>query len=586
VRVTLTLYAAYQVTNETFRFVTHPRWHPSGSTIIAQKSYTSASSVGAAEVWQFPVPPADGQVHHVGVGAGKRVIGRTLPPGWPASNYNRQNIGPEQAVWSGEDAIIYSKNIADAGLARFRYNKGKQLVYVARCETEPFMSDVHQGIYAIFQHNVSTGSTETLVSSFPGGANRPELSRDGKTLAFVRRVRDKEALVLVDLASGTHTHIWYGLTYDLSTIYAPMGTYPTFSFTPNDDAIIIWAAGKIWRVPLTVNSLGQKVGGSAPVLLPFTAKIAKRIAETLRPKTNLVDIETAEQQRLYAFSEPDVNEHGDAVLVNGAGVTYYQSHLGIVSKPPIIAPRQHPELPYYSPSFVPLRPDLIIHARWHDTNFTTFELAQLTSGFTAELTGLPLGRYISPTISSNRGPARKIAFVRFGGTTATGNIVAIAGEGLYVGDIVIPGDFSWTRSIEVRNVRLVSSDIASGPLKLRFLEGARKLLVQRENTAATIDLASEDPFGAYAETQVASAKMSNEVAVSGTHLAWVEQQHVHLVPLKEAGSTSVWAKPGNVTLGTARLSLDGGHDIIFSGDGKRLFWLLGKFSANIVANIV
>jgi hypothetical protein len=35
------------------------------------------------------------------------------------------------------------------------------------------------------------------VPAFPGGASRPELSRDGRTLAFVRRVRDKEALVLM-----------------------------------------------------------------------------------------------------------------------------------------------------------------------------------------------------------------------------------------------------------------------------------------------------------------------------------------------------------------------------------------------------
>jgi len=57
-------------------------------------------------------------------------------------------------------------------------------------------SDVHSGIYAIFSKNLTTGVTETLVSSSPGGASRPELSRDGRTLAFVRRVRDKEALVL------------------------------------------------------------------------------------------------------------------------------------------------------------------------------------------------------------------------------------------------------------------------------------------------------------------------------------------------------------------------------------------------------
>lgn len=59
------------------------------------------------------------------------------------------------------------------------------------------MADVHKGIYAIFATNFTTRETRTLVNAVPGGANRPELSRDGRTLAFVRRVRDKEALVLM-----------------------------------------------------------------------------------------------------------------------------------------------------------------------------------------------------------------------------------------------------------------------------------------------------------------------------------------------------------------------------------------------------
>lgn len=59
------------------------------------------------------------------------------------------------------------------------------------------MADVHKGIYAIFATNITTRETRTLVGAVPGGASRPELSRDGRTLAFVRRVRDKEALVLM-----------------------------------------------------------------------------------------------------------------------------------------------------------------------------------------------------------------------------------------------------------------------------------------------------------------------------------------------------------------------------------------------------
>lgn len=55
---------------------------------------------------------------------------------------------------------------------------------------------MHKGIYSIFAKNLTSGVKETLVDVFPGGASRPILSRDGRTLAFVRRVRDKEALVL------------------------------------------------------------------------------------------------------------------------------------------------------------------------------------------------------------------------------------------------------------------------------------------------------------------------------------------------------------------------------------------------------
>ena len=57
-------------------------------------------------------------------------------------------------------------------------------------------ADVFKGVYSIFDRNLTTGKTETLVDAAPGGASRPELSRDQRTLAFVRRVRDKQALVL------------------------------------------------------------------------------------------------------------------------------------------------------------------------------------------------------------------------------------------------------------------------------------------------------------------------------------------------------------------------------------------------------
>ena len=73
------------------------------------------------------------------------------------------------------------------------------------------MADVHKGIYSIFARNLTFGEEEVLVDASPGGASKPTLSRDGRTLAFVRRVRDKEALVLkyvlrmLELSTQSHS---------------------------------------------------------------------------------------------------------------------------------------------------------------------------------------------------------------------------------------------------------------------------------------------------------------------------------------------------------------------------------------------
>lgn len=191
--------AAQRVTNETFRTVSDPRWHPSGTKIIATKWYTSSRSIGAGEGWEWAVQSLrdlQEKTHHVvATGAGRRLIGRNLPLGWPEELYGEQQVGPEQFIWHKDDSLIYSMNIVDR-LGTFNYGKGSLFCPLGRHAADILEQDVHKGIYALFQRNLTTRRTTTLVSAYPGGASRPELSRDSKTVAFVRRVRDKEVLVL------------------------------------------------------------------------------------------------------------------------------------------------------------------------------------------------------------------------------------------------------------------------------------------------------------------------------------------------------------------------------------------------------
>lgn len=187
------------MTNETYRWVSDARFHPSGSKVIATKWYTSSRSLGAGEGWEYSVPSLEdlreGATRKIPEGSGQRILSRTLPLGWTSQDYGEQQIGPEQILYHANDSIIYSKNVVDE--SEFAYSKGT----FCRDPCSPFNltshpTDVHKGAYAIFQKNLTTGDVDTLVGARPGGASRPEVSRDGRTLAFVRRVRDKEALVL------------------------------------------------------------------------------------------------------------------------------------------------------------------------------------------------------------------------------------------------------------------------------------------------------------------------------------------------------------------------------------------------------
>ncbi|KAF8968323.1 hypothetical protein BDZ97DRAFT_1655335 [Flammula alnicola] len=566
---------ARRVTNETYRWVTDARFHPSGSKVIATKWYTSERSLGAGEGWEYVVPSLkDLRVEgaqSIEAGSGTRLVSRTLPLGWAAASYGDQQIGPEQFIWKGNDSIIFAKNVVDSSY--FTYSK-----------------DVYKGIYAIFQRNLTTGSTETLVDSFPGGASRPELSRNGRTLAFVRRVRDKQALVLKDLETGSIHNVWHGLSYDVSGVSAPMGTYPSFAFTPNDEAVVIWAAGQIYFVPLTTNHRGEKTVSSfaPPRPIRFTAHIEKRLAETRRGGADVVGFETQETQKVRSFKDLRVDSQGKKVVFQAGGFTYWQK---VGAKKAEKVPVTHESAPYYSPSFVSAEDDFVLHARWSDLVYTKFELANLKAGKAYEIEGLPFGRYFSPILCECQGSKRTIAFFKSGGTYLSGDILATSGAGLYIGDIDLPDSHSINHhALKIRNIRFVPSEVdTEDRVNMRFIDTNKKLLVQQSSRAFVIDFAAElDKFGKYPHTTLASGEMSSELVISATltkkghsavdNIAFVDFFHVYLAPGDRVGKgEAVWSKPANATKGLVRLSLDGGHDVTWTPDGKTLFWFLGPY---------
>lgn len=526
------------------------------------------------------------------VNSGRRLVSRVLPLGWTKGDYVEQQIGHEQFSWLGNDTLVYSGNVQDVD-GSFQYSKGIIYAFSSWCPFYKFVStDVHKGIYSIFARNLTSGEEEVLADTFPGGASRPTLSRDGRTLAFVRRVRDKEALVLRyvffcvgykfrltchrDLQTGTLRNIWHGLTYDLSTIYAPMGTYPSFAFDPSDEAILIWAAGQIYHIPLASNALGERVLGGTPQPVGFHARIEVKLAETLRATTDVRELEKG-AQRLHAFTQLALDKTGAHAVFQAAGVTYVQV-LGSTS-PPQRIPVTHAGAAYYSPSFVGGSSDLIIHGRWSDTHFSSFEIADLTTGNAYELTGLPMGRYFSPVISGGEGAVRIIAFVKTSGDVLTGDVVATAQPGLWIGEVTLPSDAMSSHSIPVMNVRKIRTSIRSSDkaLKLSFTSSDTLLVHQSDQVFAVDFSRGADERERYVEEILANGHSTDELVFSNTThgAAFVNFQQVYYAP-EATPLTDLWSKPGKAPAGLARLSLDGGHDLVVSSDGNVLGWFLGK----------
>ncbi|KAJ8093052.1 hypothetical protein PM082_020533 [Marasmius tenuissimus] len=558
---------AKRVSNETWRTVTNPRFHPTGTKVIGTKWYQGYVTLGAPEGWEYTLPDLESEQPPSSVlrGSGKRVLGRTLPPGYTEADYPNLQIGPEQFIFSGEDEIIYAKNVVDD--------------FVVSGEKDPF-----KGIFAVISRNLTTGVEETLVDATPGSAMRPELSRDGRTLAFIRRSRDHGVLILRDMQSGTLHQIWDGLSTEFSTIWsAASGPYPSYAFTSRDEAIVIWARGQIYYVPLSENAFGEKVAGGTPWPILFSAHVEKQIAETRSSTIDLVGIETQETQRVHAFKDLRVDDTGSRAVVQAAGVSVVQ----VLGESNVtVVPVLHPEMAYYTPSFVPGSSHLVLHARWSDTNFTTFELANTDTGSAFELTGIPLGRYfggvLSPPASNSDDDdtTRMIAFVKSAGDILTGHTVATAKPGVYIGKLVLPSESSSTSQIPVSDIRLVSSNVDTSKAReitLSFITESL-LLVHDTNHAFTIDL-EEDKT-----RELAKGKVINEITstfgAEQNYLAFAEYSHVYIAPSDDLGNEelmSLSAKPRNSTRGLARLSDHGGHSITWSRDFKKVFWLLGPF---------
>ena len=123
--------------------------------------------------------------------------------------------------------------------------------------------------------SVTSGEHNQQVQGSSGGAVAPEVSPDGRWLAFTRRIPDgtvswkghkygpRNALWVRDLMSGRERVVLDPVEIDLTETFKFLRVLPGYSWTPDGSAIVISRGGQLTRVDVAT-------GNSA--VIPFSAK--------------------------------------------------------------------------------------------------------------------------------------------------------------------------------------------------------------------------------------------------------------------------------------------------------------------------
>jgi Tol biopolymer transport system component/imidazolonepropionase-like amidohydrolase len=484
-----------QVSDESFRLVNSPEWTPDGEFIVGRKHFTSSRSLGAGEMWMW---------HRTGGGGVQLTERRT------------QQKDTGEPAFSPDGRYLYFSDDATPG-ATFEYSR-----------------DVNGEIYVIQRLDRETGEIEEYLSG-PGGSIRPTPSPDGRSLAFIRRVRYQSTLFVMDIDSGREVPIYNGLDRDLQETWAVHGVYPAFSWTPDNRSIVVWAGGKIRRIDVATGVATD---------IPFRVNDTRRMQEAVRfPVDVAPDVFDVKMIR-WAQTSPD----GSRVVYEALGNLWIRD---LPEGTPRRLTRQSDHFELYPAWSRDGRS--IVYTTWDDQALGAVRVVPASGGEGRVVTRRP-GHYIEPTFSPD---GRTIVFRKISDGSLT--------SGLYGRDTGI-----YRIPAAGGEATLITDD---GRAPQFGASGDRVFFTGRQDTNTA--LRSVDLNGGDERTHLLS-EWGADFAVSPDErwVAWNERFNAFVAPFARTGRPVTLSADGKA-LPQTRFTRDAGDWLHWSGDSRRLSWALG-----------
>ncbi len=494
---------ARQVTKESFRLLNNAMWSPDGEYIVARKHFTSSRSLGAGELWLF----------HISGGNGLQLTARK----------NDQQDLNEPCFSPDGQYVYYSEDMYPGGF--FQYNK-----------------DPNNQIFVIKRFDREKGTSETVTGG-AGGAFRPQLSPDGKTLAFIKRVRTKSVLYLRNLETGEEWPVYDQLSKDQQEAWTIFGIYTGFAWSPDYKHVYIWANGKINKVD--VNGFNKAND------IPFTCQVKQRVYDAVRFKQSLNPDNFNVNVIRHATTSPD----GKWLVFNAVGYVWKKELPG--GTPQRISSGKNFE---FEPSFA-ADGKTIVYVTWDDTEAGAIYKVNLQGGSPVKIS-TEKAIYRTPSFSPD---GKQIVFLKEGGSNAMG-----PGYTTKPGVYTMPADGG------------ASSFITNKGFAPRFNSKGDRIYYQMGG-GMNVNFASCKTDGSDDKIHLKSTYGSQfTVSPDEKWVAFIDLHKVYIAAFAQTGKV-VDLGSGTADFPVKQVAKDAGFNLHWSTNSKQLYYTLGSeyFTINI-----